>query len=36
MTFAEHETVFRNQDDETVLAARHTSIETEGAIEEEP
>ncbi|MFC6723772.1 MaoC family dehydratase N-terminal domain-containing protein [Halobium palmae] len=36
MTFAEHETVFRDQDDETVLAARHTSIETEGAIVEEP
>lgn len=36
MTFAEHETVFRDQHDEKVLAARHTSIETEGVIDEEP
>jgi acyl dehydratase len=35
MTFAEYETAFRDDDCETVALAYHTSIETDGAIEED-
>ena len=35
MTFAEYVTEFRDVDDEIVVEAYHTSIETDGAIEED-
>lgn len=35
MTFAEYETVFRDEGGETVAVAYHTSIETDAAIKED-